>query len=110
MRKAVLAGLEPFKKEIKRQVTDEDVERLLKIPIRRISLYDINKAKEEMDLIKAKLAQVRKHLADLVDYADLLPRRDRQEDREGLAAPHRALRLPPDRRQGSRAQGPAPAL
>ncbi len=69
VRKAVLGGLEPFKKEIKRQVTDEDVERLLKIPIRRISLYDINKAKDELDLLKAKLAQVRKHLAALVEYA-----------------------------------------
>jgi topoisomerase IV subunit A len=69
VRKSVIAGLEPYKKEIKRQVTDEDVERLLKIPIRRISLYDINKAKDEMDLIKAKLALARKHLANLVEYA-----------------------------------------
>jgi topoisomerase IV subunit A len=69
IRKAVVDGLEPYKKEIKRQVSDEDVERLLKIPIRRISLYDINKAKEEMDLIKAKLAAARKHLANLVEYA-----------------------------------------
>jgi len=69
IRTAILSGLEPFKKEIKRQVTDEDIERLLKIPIRRISLYDINRAKEEADLIKAKLAQARKHLANLVDYA-----------------------------------------
>ena len=69
VRKAVLDGLEPFLKEIRRVVTDEDVERLLKIPIRRISLYDINKAKAEMDLIKAKLAEIRKRLANLVDYA-----------------------------------------
>ncbi len=69
VRTAVLEGLEPFKKEIRRQVTDEDVERLLKIPIRRISLYDINRAKSEMDAIKAKLAAARKHLAALVDYA-----------------------------------------
>jgi topoisomerase IV subunit A len=69
VRKAVVTGLEPYKKEIKRQVTEEDIERLLKIPIRRISLYDINKAKEEMDLIKAKLALVRKHLANLTEFA-----------------------------------------
>ena len=69
VRKAVLDGLEPFKKEIRRQVLGEDVERLLKIPIRRISLYDINKAKEELDALKAKLAGVRKHLAALVEYA-----------------------------------------
>jgi topoisomerase IV subunit A len=69
IRKSIFAGLEPFKKEIKRQVTEEDIERLLKIPIRRISLYDINKAKEETDLIKAKLSLARKHLANLVEYA-----------------------------------------
>jgi topoisomerase IV subunit A len=69
IRKAVVSGLEPFKKEIRRAVTEEDVERLLRIPIRRISLYDINKAKEETDAIKARLAAVRKHLANLVDYA-----------------------------------------
>ena len=50
-------------------MTDEDVERLLKIPIRRISLYDINKAKEELEALKARLAQVRRHLASLVEYA-----------------------------------------
>src|SRR5208337_3367986 len=69
VRKAVVEGLEPFKKEIRRQIAEEDVERLLKIPIRRISLYDINKAKEELDALKARLAQVRKKLASLVDYA-----------------------------------------
>jgi topoisomerase-4 subunit A len=69
IRKAVLDGLDVFKKEIRRQVTEEDIERLLKIPIRRISLYDINRAKEEMDSIKGHLAQARKHLAALVDYA-----------------------------------------
>jgi topoisomerase-4 subunit A len=69
VRKSVVVGLEPYKKEIRRQVTDDDVERLLKIPIRRISLYDINKAKEEMEAIKARLGQIRKHLAALVDYA-----------------------------------------
>ena len=69
VRKSVIDGLEPFKKEIRRVVTEEDVERLLKIPIRRISLYDINKAKEELDILKAKLAEVRRHLAALVEYA-----------------------------------------
>jgi len=67
--KAVLDGLLPFKKEIRRDVTLEDVERLLKIPIRRISLYDIERAKAEMDRIKARLKEVRAHLADLVGYA-----------------------------------------
>jgi topoisomerase-4 subunit A len=67
--KAVIDGLAAYKKEIGREVTLEDVERLLKIPIRRISLYDIEKAKAEMDRLAAKLKEVRHHLAHLTDYA-----------------------------------------
>ena len=67
--KAVVDGLKPYKKIIKRDVTDEDVVTLLRIPIRRISLYDINKATEEMVEIRKRLRQVRKHLKALNDYA-----------------------------------------
>ena len=66
---AVQKGLEPFQDEIKREVTNEDVETLLKIPIRRISQYDINRAKKEMQEIKDRLAQIRKHLAAITEYA-----------------------------------------
>lgn len=67
--KAVINGLKPFDKEIRREVTVEDVERLLKIPIRRISLYDIEKAKAEMARLEARMKEVRHHLAHLTDYA-----------------------------------------
>jgi topoisomerase-4 subunit A len=66
---AVLKGLEPFQDEIKREVTAEDVETLLKIPIRRISQYDINRAKKEMQEIKDRLAQIKKHLGAITEYA-----------------------------------------
>lgn len=66
---AVLKGFEPFLKHLIRPVTDEDIERLLKIPIRRISLYDINKAKKEVEEIHARLKEIEAHLADLVGYA-----------------------------------------
>ncbi|MFP4331414.1 MAG: DNA topoisomerase IV subunit A [Spirochaetaceae bacterium] len=66
---AVYAGLEPFKKEIRRTVTDEDIDRLLRIPIRRISLYDINKARREMEEIKGRLEEIKRHLANLTGYA-----------------------------------------
>lgn len=66
---AVLKGLEPFADEIRREVTEEDVERLLKIPIRRISLYDINKARDELNMLNEELKQVRYHLKHLVEYA-----------------------------------------
>ncbi|MBU0954423.1 MAG: DNA topoisomerase IV subunit A [Spirochaetes bacterium] len=68
VRKAVIDGLLPFAAEIKREVTLDDVERLLKIPIRRISLYDIEKARSEMALIKQKLKDARYHLAHLTEY------------------------------------------
>ncbi|MDR1931870.1 MAG: DNA topoisomerase IV subunit A [Spirochaetales bacterium] len=67
--KAVLEGFKPFAKQIKRDVTEEDVEKLLKIPIRRISLYDINKAKKEMEEIRARLGEIKRSLAHLSDYA-----------------------------------------
>lgn len=66
---AVFDGLKPFQDEIKREVTSEDVETLLKIPIRRISLYDINRAKKEMKEINDRLKQIREHLNAIIDYA-----------------------------------------
>jgi len=66
---AVQKGFVPFAAQIKREVTDDDVERLLKIPIRRISLYDINKARHEMEEIRARLKEIAYHLKHIVDYA-----------------------------------------
>lgn len=66
---AVLTGFEPFAKEIRRKVTREDVERLLKIPIRRISRYDIDKAQKEIEEINRRLKEIKTHLASITDYA-----------------------------------------
>lgn len=66
---AVFDGLEPFQDQIKREVTSEDVETLLKIPIRRISLYDINRAKKEMQEIRNRLKEIREALASIVQYS-----------------------------------------
>ncbi|MCK4514340.1 MAG: DNA topoisomerase IV subunit A, partial [Spirochaetaceae bacterium] len=66
---AVLEGFVPFAGEIRRRVTEEDVERLLKIPIRRISRYDIQKARREIEEIQARLKEIKHHLANIVDYA-----------------------------------------
>ena len=67
--KAVFDGLKPFSGEIRREVTQEDVETLLKIPIRRISLYDINKAQQEMIDIRKRLKEIRNSLDNIVDHA-----------------------------------------
>ena len=59
-------GFKPFLKELRHpQVTDEDIERLLKIPIRRISQFDIDKNREEIEGILREEAEVKDNLAHL---------------------------------------------
>ena len=67
--KAVFDGLKPFAGEIRRDVTVEDVETLLKIPIRRISLYDINRAHMEMAEIKKRLKEIKASLDNIVGFS-----------------------------------------
>lgn len=67
--KAVFDGFEPFKAEVPREITTEDIERLLKIPIRRISLYDINRNRREVEEIKERLKEIAAHLKHITDYA-----------------------------------------
>ena len=61
----VKAGFAPFRKELRRPVVDEDVERLLKLQIRRISQFDIDKNRQEIDNILKDEDAVRYNLAHL---------------------------------------------
>jgi topoisomerase-4 subunit A len=65
---AVHEGFKPFRKQLIRELADPDVERLLTVRIRRISLFDINKHREEMEKVKADLAETRKNLKNLTKY------------------------------------------
>ena len=65
----VRAGLEPFRPALQRDLTHGDMDLLLGIPIRRISLFDLEKNKQEMDKIRADLAETGENLANLVGYA-----------------------------------------
>jgi topoisomerase-4 subunit A len=65
---AVYEGFKPFRRQLVRELTDPDVERLLTVRIRRISLFDINKHREEMEQVKADLAETRKNLKNLTKY------------------------------------------
>ena len=67
--KAVKDGFKPFAAELLRPITDEDVDHLLKIPIRRISLYDMSKNKEEVKAINNRIKEINKLLKHLVEYA-----------------------------------------
>ena len=66
---AVHEGFKPFKRQLLRDLVDADVERLLQVRIRRISLFDINQHREEMEKNKAELAETQKHLKNVVKFA-----------------------------------------
>ncbi len=65
---AVHEGFKPFRKEMLRDLTNEDVDRLLQVRIRRISLFDIQKHREEIQRVKAELAETRKNLKNLIKF------------------------------------------
>ncbi|WP_288188350.1 DNA topoisomerase IV subunit A [uncultured Treponema sp.] len=67
--RAVKEGFVPFKNELVHEVSDDDVDRLLKIPIRRISLFDINKNKDQVAAINARLKEIARRLKHLTDCA-----------------------------------------
>ena len=66
VRAAVRTGFKPFMKELRRpEITDEDIERLLKLQIRRISQFDIDKNREEIEGILREEREVRDNIEHL---------------------------------------------
>jgi topoisomerase-4 subunit A len=61
-------GLQPFHKELLRIPTYDDRERLLNIPIRRISRFDIEKNEEEIAAIKKLLLVIEKDLKNIIKF------------------------------------------
>lgn len=90
----VRKGLEKFRDQLRRDISDEDIEKLLQIPIRRISLFDINKNRRDIEDILSKIEEVNENLADIrnftiryikqlqLKYGSLYPRRTRIEEHE----------------------------
>ena len=61
-------ALVPFREKLVRDVSKEDIERLLEIRIRRISRYDINKKQKDIKEVEKKIRKVEKDLKDMIDY------------------------------------------
>jgi len=62
-------GLRPYKKQFYRDITRDDILRLLEIRIKRISKYDSFKADELMRDLEKELKETLHHLKHLTDYA-----------------------------------------
>jgi topoisomerase-4 subunit A len=65
---SVHEGFKPFRKQLVREIDNADVERLLQVRIRRISLFDINQHKEEMEKVRGELTETRSNLKNLTKY------------------------------------------
>ncbi|HPE97464.1 MAG: DNA gyrase/topoisomerase IV subunit A [Chitinophagales bacterium] len=61
-------GLDPFKKNLQREVTRDDIVRLTEIKIKRISKYDSFKADELIRSIEAEIKEVKNNLKNLTKY------------------------------------------
>ncbi|MCH8475888.1 MAG: DNA gyrase/topoisomerase IV subunit A [Opitutales bacterium] len=66
---AIDTGLEPHKKKLLREVTEDDLIRLTEIKIKRISKFDSSKADELIRGLEEEIEEVENHLAHLTQYA-----------------------------------------
>ena len=66
--KTIDKGLEPYKKLLKRKITEEDITKLTEIKIKRISKYDTKKADEHIKGLEAEIEKTRDNLSKIVEY------------------------------------------
>ncbi len=62
-------GLEPFKKQFYREITEEDIVKLTEIKIKRISKYDASRADDLLKRLEDELEQVIHDLDNITDFA-----------------------------------------
>lgn len=61
-------GLEPHVSDLREPVTEEDLVYLTEVKIRRISAWDAQRARDELQKIDAEIARVRSDLQNVTDY------------------------------------------
>ena len=59
----------PFKKQLRREISREDILKLTEKPVRRIYKLDIDELNEHIRSLEAEIKQVKHDLANLVDYS-----------------------------------------
>lgn len=66
--KAIDDGLKPHVKNLKRKVTEEDIVKLTEIRIKRISKFDIDKAKQYIDSLEDRIEETKHHLDNIITF------------------------------------------
>ncbi len=67
--KAIRDGIKPYINSLKRNVVDDDIAKLTEIKIKRISKFDIDKAKEKIDNLENQITDVKVNLGNLIEFA-----------------------------------------
>ena len=62
-------AFKPFKKQLIREITDEDLHKLTQIPMIRITRFDSSKADDNLLKIDEQIKEVKHHLANLIEFA-----------------------------------------
>ena len=66
--KAIDNGLKPHIKHLKRAITRDDIIRLTEIRIKKISKFDIDKAKQFIESLEEKITEVKNNLDHIIDF------------------------------------------
>ena len=65
---AIKTGLEPFLKNLKKKINDDDIVKLTEIKIKRISKFDSDKAQDNLIKIEDQIKEVNRNLSNLIQY------------------------------------------
>jgi topoisomerase-4 subunit A len=60
---------EPFKKQLIREIVDEDLHRLTQIPMIRITRFDSSKADDALVKIEEEIEEVKANLANIIEFS-----------------------------------------
>ncbi|MGA1825190.1 MAG: DNA topoisomerase IV subunit A [bacterium] len=68
VKEVVFKGVNEFRHVLQRDITDDDIEMLLQIQIKRISRFDLDKNAKEIEETNKTIAKIQKDLSDITYY------------------------------------------
>ncbi|MAW21059.1 MAG: DNA topoisomerase IV [Flavobacteriales bacterium] len=61
--------INPYIKDLIKEVSDEDIEKLTEIKIKKITKFDLDRAREELSKLEERIKEIKGYLANITDYA-----------------------------------------